>query len=660
MTLAGHSVNGHTDGGGEAVSGLRLEWNGKSAEVPRLRLPLQVVETVGSPRADRGTIFETGGGGDNDGWRNRLIWGDNLHVLSSLADELAGQVDLVYIDPPFDSRQDYKVRIVVGEGDVGADQELAKISSIVEEKAYRDTWGKGVESYLQMLYSRLVLLRQLLSDRGSLFLHLAPNVSHLARALLDEIFGVDSFRAEIIWQRTTAHADTKDFGSIHDSILCFSKSDKHVWHPQFRPYDDSYIKSHYAQVDERGRRFYLGDMRSPHPRSNLQYSWMGYQPHPNGWAYSRATMQRLHNEGRIWYPVDKSKRPRLKRFLEDMPGMPLGDVWDDTFPVNAQAKERLGYDTQKPEALLERIIKSSSDEGSIVLDCFAGSGTTPAVAERLGRRWIAVDIGRFAVHTTRKRLLDIPGCKPFVVANLGRYERQVWQQATTGSQYQAYLDFLTGLYGASPLEGFIHLHATLGPRAVHVGAVDAPVTHAEVRDALDEAHAAGYPGLDLLGWEFELGLHELVQEEARAHGVDLRLRRIPREVMDPRVVASGEVVFHELAYVKVGTTVNRRTVEVHLEDFVLPNPDLVPPTVRDKVKGWSDYVDYWAVDFTFGADGATDTFRNAWQSYRTRADRRLELTAHHDYQAPGEYTVLVKVVDVFGNDTTTAVPVTVS
>ena len=639
------------------MGGVRLEWDGKSAEVPRLRLPLQVVETVNSPRADRGTIFEVADGADDDGWRNRLIWGDNLHVLASLADELAGRVDLVYVDPPFDSRQDYKVRIAVG--DQAADQDLAKIASVVEEKAYRDTWGRGVDSYLQMLYQRLVLLRELLSERGSIFLHLAPNVSHLARVLLDEIFGAENFRAEVIWQRTTAHADTKDFGTIHDSILCFSKSEKHLWHPQFRPYNESYIKSHYNQIDEHGRRYLLDNLTSPNPRPNMTYVWRGHKPPAYGWRYSRETMQKLHDEGRIWYPKDKSKRPRLKRFLDEMPGMPLGDVWDDIYPVNSQAQERLGYDTQKPETLLERIIKSSSDEDSIVLDCFVGSGTTAAVAEKLGRRWVAVDIGRFAVHTTRKRLLDILGCKPFVVANLGRYERQVWQRATMGEQLRAYLDFVVELYGATPVAYFEHLHGTLGPRAVHVGAVDAPVTLAEVKDALDEAEAVGHPGLDVLGWEFEMGLHELVQDVAKEFGVDLRLRQIPREVMDPRAVASGEITFHELAYLKVDTRVAKRTVHVALADFVLPNPELVPTSVRDKISAWSDYVDYWAVDFTFGAEGDTDTFHNQWQSYRTHANRSLELTASHEYGDPGEYTVLVKVVDIFGNDTTTAVPVTV-
>lgn len=642
------------------MSGVRLEWDGKSAEVPRLHLPLQVVETVNSPRADRGSLFEAAADASAEVWKNRLIWGDNLHVLASLADELAGQVDLVYIDPPFDSRQDYKVRIAVGDGGDAADQDLSKIASVVEEKAYRDTWGKGVESYLQMLYERLVLLRELLSDRGSIFLHLAPNVSHLARALLDEIFGADNFRAEIIWKRTTAHGDTNDFGTIHDSILCFAKDlDCHLWDPQYGDYDPKYVEDKYRYEDDRGR-YRLSDLNPPNGRGPV-YEFHG---HTRPWRFTQKEMRRLEIEGRIESPRRSGGVPQIRRYLREMPGMPIGDVWTDLSPVNSRAIERIGYDTQKPEALLERIIRSSSDEGSIVLDCFAGSGTTPAVAEKLGRRWIAVDIGRFAIHTTRKRLLDIPGCKPFVVANLGRYERQVWQRETTGPAASAYLDFVVELYGAQSLQGFSHLHGALGPRAVHVGAVDAPVSAAEIKDALAEAKSAGHPGLDVLGWEWELGLHEMIEDEARAVGIGLRLRRIPREVMDPRVVASGEVVFHELAYVKVATTLRKRSVAVTLEDFVLPNPELIPVGVRDKIGPWSDYVDYWAVDFTFGAetdgdDAPADTFRNQWQSFRTRASRTLELTASHDYDSPGRHTVLVKVVDIFGNDTTTSVPVTV-
>lgn len=375
------------------------------------------------------------------------------------------------------------------------------------------------------------------------------------------------------------------------------------------------------------------------------------------WRYSAKRMEKLIAEGRV-VQTRAGGVPQFKRYLDESDGVSLQDVWTDVDAINSQAIQRLGYDTQKPEALLERIIKSSSDEGSIVLDCFVGSGTTAAVAERLKRRWVAVDIGRFAIHTTRKRLLDIPQCAPFVVANLGRYERQAWQDATTGPQVQAYLEFVVALYGASPATDFQHLHGAKGRRAVHVGAIDAAVSFGEIKESLDEA-AAGYPGLDVLGWEFEMGLHELVQDEARARGVDLQLRRIPREVMDPRVVDSGEVVFHELAYLEVATTLRKRSLTVTLTDFVLPNPDLVPASVRSKINGWADYVDYWAVDFTYGSGGHGDTVHNQWQSYRTRANRTLERNTTHDYDQSGSYTVLVKVVDIFGNDTTTAVAVLV-
>ena len=636
------------------MPGVRLAWEGKKAEVPRLRLPLQVVETVNASRADRGTL--SCDRDPDDGWRNKLIWGDNLHVLASLAVELVGQVDLIYIDPPFDSRQDYKIRITVGDGGDAANQDLAKLSSVLEEKAYRDTWGKRVESYLQMLYERLVLLRELLSDRGSLFLHLAPNVSHLARGLLDEVFTPDNFRAEIIWKRTTAHADANCLGSVHENILWFSKTEKVIWNQQYTPYEDWYVKQYYRYKDIDGRRFMSGDLSAAGlAGGGYDYEWKGVN---RMWRVPRDTMVKLDQQSRVFYT--KNGIPRIKRYLDEAKGQPLSDVWSDINPVVSWAPEKLGYDTQKPEALLERIIKSSSDEDSIVLDCFVGSGTTAAVAEKLKRRWVAVDIGRFAIHTTRKRLLDIRQCAPFVVANLGRYERQAWQDATTGPQVKAYLDFVVQLYGASPTEEFQHLHGTKGRRVAHVGAIDAAVSFAEIKEALDEAAAAGYPGLDVLGWEFEMGLHELVQDEARACGVDLRLRRIPREVMDARAVDSGEVVFHELAYLGVATTVRKRNLTVTLTDFMLPNPDLVPASVRSKISDWVDYVDYWAVDFTYGTGGHGDTFHPQWHSYRTRVDRKLERTATYDYEEPGSHTVRVKAVDIFGNDTTTAVEVSVT
>lgn len=630
---------------------MRLTWDGKRTDVRGLALPVQVVEEIGVARANIGTFDEVRAG--DDSWRNRLIWGDNAHVLASIADELAGRVDLIYIDPPFDSRQDYKVRIAVG--DATADESLAKIQSVIEDKAYRDTWGAGVESYLQMLYTRLLLLRELLSDRGSIFLHLAPNVSHMARVLKDEVFGVQNFRAEIIWKRTSGHADTKDFGTVHDSILCFSKTQGHIWHEQFEPYDQEFIDRYYRYDDGDGRKYWKGDLSSPNPRPNLTYEWKGHAPPPYGWRYSKERMAELDAEGRISYPDKKSKRPSLKRYLDEMKGMPVGDVWTDVTRINQMAQERLGYDTQKPEALLKRIIESSSDPGSIVLDCFVGSGTTPAVAEQLGRRWIAIDIGRFAIHTTRKRLLATQAVRPFVVANLGQYERQRWQQRTTGSVIEAYLDFIVELYRAVPVRGFAHVHGTIGSTAVHVGAVDAPVTFDEVMLAIEDAAAGGFAGLDVLGWEWEMGLHEIVQDEAKERSLTLRLRRIPREVMDERAVISGEVVFYELAHLKASASVEKHLLTIVIEDFVLPSPELVPESISDKVKAWSDYIDYWAVDFSH--DGKV--FMNTFQAFRTRGEPKLALSAQHAYEAPGTYSVLVKVIDIFGADTTTALSVQV-
>ncbi|MGQ0743111.1 MAG: site-specific DNA-methyltransferase [Acidimicrobiales bacterium] len=635
------------------MPGVRLSWDGKRGDVRGLALPIQVVEEIGVARASLGTFDEIAPR-DDDGWRNRLIWGDNAHVLASLADELAGRVDLVYIDPPFDSRQDYKVRI--GVGDATAEESLAKIQSVIEDKAYRDTWGAGVESYLQMLYTRLLLLRELLSDRGSIFLHLAPNVSHMARVLMDEIFGTENLRAEVVWKRTGAKGDARrKFGAVHDVIAHYSKTDQYIFHAARRPMDGDYV-GRFRLDDNDGRGPYrIAPLDSPNPRPNLTYVYKGYAPPSNGWRVAREVMEELDADGRLAFPRTADGRIGRKHYLREQEEPLVGDVWTDIAALQAVGQERLGYDTQKPEALIRRIIESSSDPGSIVLDCFAGSGTTPAVAEQLGRQWVAIDIGRFAVHTTRKRLLAIGGVKPFVVANLGSYERQWWQTATTGPEIEAYLDFIIELYRAKPVRGFAHIHGTTGSKAVHVGAVDSPVTFDEVALAIEDAASGGFTGLDVLGWEWEMGLHEMVQDEAKERSLALRLRRIPREVMDERAVLSGEVTFHELAHLKASAAVHKRMVTVTIDDFVLASPELVPEAVRGKVKVWSDYIDYWAVDFAH--DGGI--FLNTFQAFRTRSQPKLDLRAQHGYDAKGIYTVVVKVVDIFGSDTTTSLAVVV-
>ena len=355
----------------------------------------------------------------------QLYFGDNLTVLR---DHIPSQsVDLIYLDPPFNSQADYNV---IFKDQTGQD-------SGAQILAFKDTWQWGRESeqaiedllirhgelarflsdtvarlgrnslsaYLVMMAARLVELRRVLKQTGSLYLHCDPTASHYLKTVLDVIFGPANFRNEIIWKRTSAHSDSKIWSRISDTILFYTVSDDFTWNPQYSKHDAEYVKGKFTKDDDDGRGLYqLTDMRSPSPRPNLQYEWQGFKPHPNGWAYKLETMQRLHAEGRVWYPDDKAKRPRLKRYLNESPGVLLGNVWTDIPPLNSQAQERLGYPTQKPLALLERILSASSNPGDVVLDPFCGCGTTISAAENLGRQWIGIDVTHLSVSLIKARL----------------------------------------------------------------------------------------------------------------------------------------------------------------------------------------------------------------------------------------------------------------
>ena len=373
----------------------------------------------------------------------------------------------------------------------------------------------------------------------------------------------------------------------------------------------------------------------------------------------------LQAEGRIVQPSPGAV-PRYKRYLDEMPGLPLQDVWTDINAINSQAIEAAGYATQKPEALLNRIFKLSSNENDLVFDCFVGSGTTAAVAEKLNRRWIACDLGRFAIHTTRKRLLGIPDVKPFIVQNLGKYERQQWQVAEFPANGKdrlaeqkeretAYRSFILELYHATPISGHVWLHGVKAGRMVHVAAVDAPVTRADVNAIAAEVWKASgrgpgspeKPAVDVLGWEFALDMNETAKQVAAEARVDAAFKKIPREVLEKKAVEQGDVYFFELGALAVDSKIKKREVTLTLSDFVIPSDD-VPAEVRGAIKHWSQMVDYWAVDWDF----KDDTFHNQWQSYRTRKNAKLELSVKHEYVDPGKYEVVVKVIDILGNDTT--------
>lgn len=628
---------------------VRLEWDGKPTEIERLSLPFQTVETINQSRATRDRDSESllaGQGSPGEGAPNQLIWGDNKLVMSSLLKDFAGKVDLIYIDPPFDTGTDFSHRVSVG------DVSVTKLPSILEEHAYRDTWAARPGSYLSMLFLRLQLIRELLAENGLLFVHIGSNVSHLVRCLLDEIFGPDAFQNEIIWKRTTAHSDARTLGAVHETVFLYSNGPQWTWNSSFIPYEDWYVDRYYRYKDPDGRRF-MSDNLSASGLSGggYDYTWKGAT---RSWRLPEESMRRLDIEGRVFYT--KNGIPRLKRYLDESKGQPLSDLWSDVLPVVSWSREREGYETQKPEALLERIIEAASNPGDLVGDFFCGSGTTPAVAEKLGRRWIACDLGRFAIHTTRKRLLNIPDCKPFVIRNLGAYERQRWQRASGNGKLTDYLNTILSFYRAEPVEGFANLHGQRAGRMIHIGATDSPVTIDELEELMDEMADNGIESCDVLGWEWEMGLHDTISETARRRGLDLRPLQIPREIIEPGARDADSVRFFELAYVDLDVRRSKREVSVVLKDFVIRSEELIPSQVRDRIESWSDLIDYWSVDFAY----TDDTFHNQWQAYRTRDEPKLAReSSPHEYEEPGRHTIVIKVIDIFGNDTTKLAEVTV-
>jgi len=626
---------------------VRLEWDGKPEQVERLQLPFQTVETINESRAtrerDAGALF---GGNSHTTGRNLLVWGDNKLVMSSLLQDYAGQIKLIYIDPPFATGDDFVIRLQLG------DSALVKEPSILEEHAYRDTWGSGYPSYLSMMYERLVLMRELMASDGTLYVHCDWRVNSYLRLVLDEIFGVDRFMTEIVWKRTIGATSVADrYRTQTDSILVYTKTDSYTFNEQFTKdkLSQQEVEEKFPLVDAERGRYCTDNLANPDVRPTLTYEYKGYKPPAKGWAISLPKMEQWDAEGRLHFPEDKTHRIRRKRFLSEWPGSPVQNLWDDISPLQSQARERTGYATQKPEALAERIIKASSHEGDLVLDCFVGSGTTVAVAEKLGRRWIACDLGRFAIHTTRKRLLNIQDCRPFDIKNLGAYERQRWQIESGNGVLRAYLDTILTFYRAESIEGFIHLHGRKADRMVHVGATDAPVTIDETEDVMDEMADNGIEACDLLGWEWEMGLHDTISERARRRGLDLRPRQIPREVIERQVSEADAVRFFELAFVDLDVRRQGQEACVVLKDFAIPSEDLIPQKVRESIATWSDLIDYWSVDFDF----SDEVFHNQWQAYRTRENPALATHSDwHEYPKPGSYAIVVKIIDIFGNDTT--------
>lgn len=715
---------------------VELVWNGKTSEVSNIVLPFQIIEQVDEPRAEQDTrlqpnLFDLDSRGRQlKGWTNKLIWGDNKLILSSLKNgplreeiEKQGGLKLIYIDPPFDVGADFSMDIEIG------DDTFTKKPNILEEIAYRDTWGKGADSFIAMIYERLVLMRDLLAEDGTIYVHCDWKINPIIRLALDEVFGRERFRSEIIWKRTSGHSDAGRYGSSHDVIQYSTKTDSWIWNQPYQAYDKEYVENYYRYSDPDGRKWMSGDAGAAGLQGGgYDYTWKGVR---RVWRLPEKTMARLDSEQRIYYT--KNGIPRIKRYLDESDGMPAQDIWSDIESLRSWHNEKAGYATQKPEALLERIIKASSNEGDLIADFFCGSGTTAAVAEKLGRKWIVSDLGKFAIHTTRKRLIGVQrqlkaegkDYRAFEILNLGRYERQhfiginpnlreVEQQQQLAEKETAFLALILRAYQAQKTEGFASFHGKKAGRLVAVGPINLPVTRLFVEAVILECRQKHITKVDILGFEFEMGLFPNVLDEARSKGIDIAPKYIPAEVFDKRAVEKHQVVFHDVAAIEVKPLVKKNSVAVQLTDFsVFYSQDSVAnaeASLKDKAsrivveqgqivkvskdgkgivkrevltKKWTDWIDYWSVDFNFeskreiirvkndpltgsGQGGEWEErwtgdyiFENEWQSFRTKKDRTLELTSVYHECAPGRHKLAIKVVDIFGNDTMTIVEVAV-
>lgn len=652
----------------EDVRETELIWPGKTTEVERTILPFQSIEHVDEPRSETNAQFDLfsideNSGRQSGGWTNKLIWGDNKLILSSLANgplraeiEAAGGLKLVYIDPPFDVGADFSVKV-----DVGVEK-VVKEPSIIEEIAYRDAWGQGVDSYLTMLFQRLNLIHGLLDGDGVILVHVDYRMSGAVRLLLDEVFGKDMLVNEVIWHYRSGGGSKRHFGNKHDTIFIYAKSANYTFN------DD------------------VSEARVPHDA-----------------IIAKSRIDDFDSRGKI--------RP---------------DVWDINRPPN-HSKEWIGYPTQKPENLLNIPIAVFSNPGDLVADFFCGSGTTLAVAEKFGRKWIGADLGRFAIHTSRKRIIQVQrdlakkgdNYRAFEILNLGSYERQYFagidpslpeeqRAASSRQREEQFLDLILGAYGAQRSEQLPGFQGIKDKSAVLIGPLDGTITQRVVSRAIEQARENKIQRIDILGFEFEMGIKPVMIDEAKELGVILTLKYIPNDVFDKRAIAKKEVKFFDVGYVDVKPNYGKdKSVTIELKNFavfyaqedadataaglrngqakVVVDTGQVVRIAKDKkgiitreilTKDWADWIDYWAVDFDYESqreiitevvDGEEKTswtgryvFENMWQDFRTKHQRELTRTsAAHTYAMPGSYKVAVKIIDIFGNDTTKVIPVKV-
>lgn len=596
--------------------------------------------------------------------KNLLLHGDNKDALAwLLANGYRRRINLVYIDPPFDSGADYVRKVQLRGFNFGKLE--GEGYSLGEQTQYTDIWTN--DTYLQFMYERLLLLKELLAEDGSIYLHCDVHKSHHLRSLMDEVYGSENFKNEIIWQRTSARSDSHTYNHIHDNLLFYTKSGYFTWNEQYTAYDQAYIDQFYRNSEEGStRRYTLSDlMASGLRRGSSGQTWHGIDPATRGnhWKYTIEKLDELDKQGRIYWPKEGGV-PRYIRYLDEMPGRSLQSIWTDIGPVTAHASEREDYPTQKPETLLERIIRGSTNPGDIVLDCFIGSGTTAAVAQKLGRRWFAADLNHGAIQTTAKRLrtliqtqiegdsaqtvlpgLEDPDAPPspaaysFGVYRVNDYDLNI--------QHNEAVEIAVERVGIQRIYTDAFFDGLLGEKLVKIISFQHPLTLLDLQTLQDELAARPTEARDValvcLGKETAV---DAWLETYNKHRPVNRITVIELRT-DPK---HGGLLLHQPAQAKVNFTRQEGKIFVTIEEFI--SPTITQRLQRDAtlfanvtIPDWRAMVDYVLIDTAFDGEVFNVVLADL-------PERKSDLVkGHYELPAPqGDSAVAVKIVDMLGEE----------
>lgn len=663
------------------------------------KITLQTNELVLPTKAKGGLFSFTGQAVKDDVKKellNRLIYGDNLLAMQALLagdpqtgmPSMRGKIDLIYIDPPFDSKADYRTRIHLPSTDIEA------MPTVIEQHAYSDTWKNGTVSYLEMMVPRLILMRELLSEQGSIYVHIDWHVGHYVKVILDEIFGKENFVNEIVWKRTNnpkgSQFEMSRLGIATDSILLFSKTSNFILNIEDVkiPLSEEEIAEKYNLRDEKGT-YYCGPIlrsQSMGPRPNLVYEYKGFTPDSYGWRLSKENLQRIDEEGNVGW--SSNKKPFRKLRPSEKEGRPVFNLWDDINRLYA-GNEFLNYATQKPEKLIERVIILSCPPEGIVADFFAGSGTTGAVAEKLGRKWIMAELGKPACMVMRKRLID-QDAKPFLYQSIGDYQKEQFEKSafrTIGDLSHVIIN----LYGALPfpLQEGVPNNLGYNKATKTLIFVDSPskMTGYNTLKKAQELRAGfmgGWNKVVVLGWNFVTDIGKVLEN---IKDDKLEVLVIPPNLLDmlknkinyEKLLKEGDVIvgdsklkqtnknkpivhFSSLQYltikpIKVKQGKETDEIEVELDNYTLLSPDALPLDQKNKEKleevmGEDPLalIEYWSIDPDY--DG--ETFKSKWQDYRQNTEndgdefRVIKKVKLDVPKIKGKRKVCVKAVDVFG------------